>query len=268
MIDKALKKYLPEDDSSISCAMRYSVMAGGKRFRPKLMLMVAKLLGKKPGVVLPAACAVELIHTFTLIHDDLPAMDDSDLRRGKATCHKKFGEDIALLAGDALNTLAFKVIADNLPSVKVAAVSSELASALLDVVEGQRMDIEHEKDVTKIHLKKTAALIIGSVRVAAILSGANKKQLKALTTCAREMGLAFQIADDVLDVTSNSKKLGKPAGTDQQNKKTTYPGVFGVIRSKQLALKHCNQAIKALKIFGKKAKILIELADFAVRRLR
>lgn len=282
LIDQGLKKFLPKDNSSLSKAMCYSMFAGGKRFRPILMLIVCRMLGGKIKDILPAACAVEMIHTFTLIHDDLPVMDNSDLRRGKPTCHKKFGEDIALLAGDALNTLAFKVIADNVPKEKAAKVISELSSVLLEVVDGQRMDLEGEDDMSnkgpnahsslylkikKIHFKKTAALIIGSVRIAGILSGAKEKELKALTIYAREMGLAFQIADDILDVTSSVLVIGKPTQADQKNKKNTYPLIFGLKKSRELAQLHVSQAKKALNIFGRKAKILNEIADFAIGRL-
>jgi len=183
IVDRALKKYLPKDKSVLSKAMRYSIFAGGKRFRPSLMLLTTKMLRGKIADVLPAACSVEMIHTFTLIHDDLPCMDNSDLRRGKPTCHKKFGEAIALLAGDGLNTLAFKIISDNCPPKRSVEVVSELSAALLEVVEGQVLDLEagagSVSQLKKIHLKKTASLIRASVKIAAILANAKRKEINS-----------------------------------------------------------------------------------------
>lgn len=270
IINKALKKYLPKDNSILSRAMRYSVFAGGKRFRPVLMLKTAQMLKGKTKDILPAAAAVEMIHTFTLIHDDLPCMDNSDLRRGKVTCHNKFGEDIALLAGDALNTLAFKVIADYCPPKFVSKIISELSRSLLDVVEGQVLDLEaenkriSEKKLMQIHLKKTAALIKASVKITAILS----KSPKNLEKYGEGMGLAFQIADDILDFTSNPEKIGKPTGADQENNKSTYPILLGVEKSKILAHLYYKKAIAELKSFGKRADKLKEIAEFAIRRLK
>ena len=267
VINRALKKYLPKDNSVLSKAMRYSVFAGGKRFRPALMLLVQALLKGKRSVVLPAAVAVEMIHTFTLIHDDLPCMDNSDLRRGKPTCHKKFGEDIALLAGDALNTLAFRIIADQ-PQVVRA-----LSSALLEVVEGQALDLEAENKklslskLKKIHLKKTAALIKVSIRIAAILSGAGKKEVNELVKYGEEMGLAFQIADDILDFVSTPGVLGKPTGADKQNKKSTYPIVLGMKGAKRLAGKLYKKSLSYLSLFGDLAASLKSVADYSIRRL-
>lgn len=266
IIDKALKKYLPQK-GRLAQAMRYSVFAGGKRFRPILMLEAARACGGNVKKVLPAACAVELIHTFTLIHDDLPAMDDSDLRRGKPTSHKVFGEDIAILAGDALNTLAFEVIAPCGPQVSII-----LAEGLLRVVEGQVLDLKSEgkkigfANLQNIHLLKTAALIEASVRIGAILSGAGESQVKALTGYARHLGLAFQITDDILDVVSEKKTLGKPTRADQKAEKATYPGVLGLIGAQKLADRHFKDAVRALKPFGKRAGELIKIAEFAVRR--
>jgi geranylgeranyl diphosphate synthase type II len=271
LIDRALDKYLPKN-GKLARAMRYSVFAGGKRFRPILMLEAAKVCGGKTSAVMPAACAVEMIHTFTLIHDDLPAMDDSDLRRGKPTCHKVFGEDIAVLAGDALNTWAFKVIAKYCPPKAAARVADELGEGLMKVVIGQVLDLEAEgkrssyQQLKNIHLNKTAALIESSVRMGAILSQASKAKIKALTDYARNLGLAFQITDDILDVTSSQKVLGKPSRLDQSRRKATYPSILGLKRAQALAIRHQKLAQASLKLFGSQAKVLNQIAEFAVRR--
>ena len=243
--------------------MRYSVLAGGKRFRPLLCLATAKALGCPPKKVLPFACAVEMIHTFTLIHDDLPAMDNSDFRRGKPTSHKAFGEALAILAGDALNTLAFKIIS-GYPSA-----SRELAQALLEVVEGQVADIESAnrklslKQLVAIHQWKTAALLKACVRGAALICGAGGKKIRALTQYAEHLGLAFQIADDILDVTSTQKKLGKPVKADVSK---GFPFVVGLDASKQMAESEKKKAVAALELFGRRGKGLIEIADYVIER--
>lgn len=271
LIDRALDRYLPKK-GKLARAMRYSIFAGGKRFRPILMLEAAKVCGGKTAEVLPAACAVEMIHTFTLIHDDLPAMDDSDLRRGKPTCHKVFGEDIAVLAGDALNTWAFKVIAKYCPPKAAPRVADELGEGLMKVVIGQVLDLEAEgkklsyQKLKNIHLNKTAALIEASVRMGAILSQASPSQIRALTNYARNLGLAFQITDDILDVTSSQKVLGKPSRLDQSRHKATYPSLLGLKPAQALAAKHQKLAQDSLKIFGSKANTLSRIAEFAVRR--
>jgi len=257
-----LDKYLPKK-GKLAKAMRYSLFAGGKRLRPLLCLATAKALGCKEQKVLPFACAVEMIHTFTLIHDDLPAMDNSDLRRGKPTCHKVFGEDIAILAGDALNTLAFKIIAD------YPAAAKELASALLEVVEGQVEDISSAgkklalKQLKSIHAKKTAALLLACVRGTALICGAAPAKIKALTGYAEHLGLAFQIADDILDATSTRKRLGKPVGADI---KKGFPYLIGIEKSKQLAEVERQKAVDALRILGKDADGLKAIAAFVVER--
>lgn len=271
-INSSLKKYLPKDGSSLSQAMRYSMMAGGKRFRPILCLEAAKLFRTDIKRVIPAACAIEMIHTFTLIHDDLPAMDNSDLRRGKPACHKKFGENIAILAGDALNTLAFVIISKYCAPKRSAQVSTELGEALIRVVEGQVVDLESEgkkisvKNLQKMHLLKTAALIKSAVKIGAILSNASGRQVKALENYGEHLGLAFQIADDILDVTQSTKMLGKPEKIDLKNKKSTYVSLLGLDEACKLAEFHRNSAVKELNIFGAKAKDLIDIAEFVLRR--
>ncbi len=272
LIDRELKRLLPKDNSSLSRAMRYSIFAGGKRFRPILAIESALCCGGEIKDVISAACAIEMIHTFTLIHDDLPAMDDSDLRRGRPTCHKVFGEDIAVLAGDALNTLAFFVIAQNVKTAKVANVTADLSAALLKVVYGQVMDLEAEgkkisfKKLENIHLHKTSALIEASAKIGAVLANAGDRQVKAMTQYARHMGLAFQIADDILDAVSSVKALGKPARADEKLKKATYPAVLGVPGAEKLAHDHLKKAIAEIAFFGKRGESLKALAEFAVRR--
>ncbi len=271
-IDKALLKYLPRDNSQLSKAMRYSVMAGGKRFRPILCLEAAKLFGVGANSILPAACAIEMLHTFTLIHDDLPAMDDSNLRRGFPTCHVKFGEDIAILAGDALNTLAFVVIAKQCSQNKVTRVSLELGEALIKVVQGQVIDLESEgkkisiNRLKSMHLLKTAALIEASLKTGAILANAKEHEISALGSFGRHLGLAFQIADDILDATQSTKVLGKPAKLDEKNKKSTYVSLLGLKKARELAKFHKDSSLNSLLIFGHKANNLNELAEFVIGR--
>ncbi|KAF0135336.1 MAG: geranylgeranyl diphosphate synthase type II [Candidatus Saganbacteria bacterium] len=274
IIDKHLKKYLSNGKSKLYEAMRYSVFAGGKRFRPILLVESAKACKGKLDYIYPAACAIEMIHVFTLIHDDLPAMDDSDLRRGKPTCHKVFGEEIAILAGDALNTLAFDVLAKYLPSNKSAKIAAILSEASIKVVEGQIMDLGAEGKETSfarlkaIHMNKTSALIEASVKIGAMLSGAGEEKIKLLASYGRYLGLAFQIADDILDIVSSEKVLGKPAGADQKAKKSTYPGILGLEKAKKEAKKQVGLAVSKLKGFGKNADKLKLIAEFAVGRIK
>lgn len=261
-INRKLNRILPKK-GKLAQAMRYSVLAGGKRFRPLLCLLTAEALGCQSKKVLPFACAVEMIHTFTLVHDDLPAMDDSDLRRGEPSCHKVFGEGIAILAGDALNTLAFKLIA------QYPAAVEELAGALITVVEGQVADLESVNqqptlaELRRIHQWKTAALLKACVRGTARICGATPRQLAALTLYAGHLGFAFQIADDILDATASQAELGKPVRADE---KKGFVYLVGLARSKQMAVAEKEQAVKALRIFRGKAAPLLELAEFVVTR--
>jgi geranylgeranyl diphosphate synthase, type II len=262
IIERELNRNLPKK-GKLAKAMRYSLFAGGKRFRPLLCLAVAKALRKPPARVLRFACAVEMIHTFTLIHDDLPAMDDSNLRRGKPTCHKVFGEALAILAGDALNTLAFEIITDQPAALK------ELARAALTVVEGQVADIsapQHRvtlQQLREIHRWKTAALLKACVRGSALICRAKPKQIRALTAYAEHLGMAFQIADDILDATATAKQLGKPVKADV---KKGFPFVVGLQRSRVLAVTESRLALQALKPFGQKGQRLNELALFVTER--
>ncbi|MFH1541695.1 MAG: polyprenyl synthetase family protein [bacterium] len=265
MLETALQSALKQYQGKLGKAMRYSLFAGGKRFRPQLCFATATALGKSPQQVLPIAAAIEMIHTFTLIHDDLPAMDNSDYRRGKLSCHKKFDEATAVLAGDALNTLAFEVLA----KTGNPQVVTEVSQALMQVVIGQVQDIESEgKKISlpalkKIHLNKTAALLKACVRASAIQLKASKKQIQALTNYAEHLGLAFQIADDILDVTSSQKKLGKPVLAD---KGKGFPNIVGLEKSKILARQEQAKALAALKIFGRKAEELRRIVGFVVER--
>jgi len=280
VIDRALDKFLPEARSSyIAKVMRYSVFAGGKRFRPALMLLVCEALSGKVKQVLAAACAVELIHTFTLIHDDLPCMDDDDYRRGKLTSHKKFGEDMATLAGDAMQALAYEILLKETKGVslqyKMRALETILEAIGSDgVVTGQVLDIQSEgkkislSALENIHLKKTAALIQAAVKAAAILCGASTKKITQLDRYAQHLGLSFQIADDLLDYTSSFAKMGKQPGSDKKQKKSTYVSLLGKEKARQLMVKERDQTRRAISFLGKKGKRLAELADFVIKRER
>ncbi|MFA6170675.1 MAG: polyprenyl synthetase family protein [Candidatus Margulisiibacteriota bacterium] len=262
LVDQTLDRALPKK-GHLAEAIRYSIFAGGKRFRPILCLATAAALGGSEKKVLPYACAVEMIHTFTLIHDDLPAMDNSDFRRGKPSNHKVYGEALAILAGDALSALAFKEIADQ------PAALLELSTALLEVVAGQVADIEAPnkpptvKAIRSIHKWKTAALLRACVRGTALICGAESSVIKDLTKYAEHLGLAFQIADDILDTTATKKQLGKPVRADV---KKGYPYFFGLDRSQELAAREKTLAVKALDGFGPKVRTLVGLAGYVVER--
>ena len=285
IIETALRRNLPKDNSLISRAMRYSVLAGGKRLRPILVILGAEVCGaNNVSDFLGAACAVEFIHTYSLIHDDLPAMDDDDLRRGKPTSHKKFGEAAAILAGDALLTDSFRLLANldkdsRIKKEKIIAsilTLSELAG-YNGMVGGQAKDtieagVWNKKNIAQarqnllyIHLNKTAALIRASLLIGATLANGSKKQLSALDKYGKNIGLSFQIADDILDITADKKLLGKK-GSDRDNKKLTYPALYGINRSIEAAKKLVDSAKSSLKVFGKRADILAELADYIVER--
>jgi geranylgeranyl diphosphate synthase, type II len=284
-VNAALDKYLePQYPPLIYQAMRYSIFAGGKRLRPILVREGARICGGSEKAVLPTACALEFIHTYSLIHDDLPAMDNDDYRRGQLTSHKKFGEDVAVLAGDALLTEAFGLLAENAKNkeVKPEAVLRVIAlvveaSGIRGMIGGQLVDTcedsspaggknrAKEKILDYIHTHKTLALIKASLLSGAILSGANARQLGALSKYADKIGLAFQIADDILDVIGDKIKLGKK-GSDIKNKKLTYVSLYGLERSQKLARNLADQAKKDLSIFGREKYILASLADFIVER--
>jgi geranylgeranyl diphosphate synthase type II len=281
LVDAALERFLPPESAPppvVHRAMRYSVMAGGKRLRPILVIAGAEAVGGHAEVVMPTACALELIHTYSLIHDDLPAMDDDDYRRGQLTSHKVFGEAIAILTGDALLTLAFRLVAENAAHVKdsrvICDVVAEIAGAAGTggMVGGQVVDIESEgKTVTPetldyIHTHKTAALIRASLRVGAMLSGARPAALEAISAAGHFLGLAFQIVDDILDVEGSLEELGKTAGSDERKQKATYPAVHGLDASRRRARALLDEAQTALAPLGPAAVPVSALADFIFER--
>ncbi|HEX8898591.1 MAG TPA: farnesyl diphosphate synthase [Chthoniobacterales bacterium] len=278
-IDRALDRFLPKATvapATIHKAMRYSLFAGGKRLRPILCLATAEACGGKTGVALPHACAVECIHTYSLIHDDLPSMDNDDLRRGRPTCHKVFGDGIAILAGDALLTIAFEIAikAGPVSRYDVRDIFREISQAAgsRKLIAGQVADLEAEgREITRaqvrsIHENKTAALLTASVRLGAMAANATAKQLGAVTAFGRALGLAFQVIDDILDVTQTSEKLGKSAGKDLTAQKATYPAVIGLEKSRAEARRLTKQAHRALESLGENARVLRALADYLLAR--
>ncbi len=282
LINRELNRYLPHPESLppvIHQAMRYSVFAGGKRLRPLLVTAAAEAVGGTADLVMPTACALEMIHTYSLIHDDLPAMDNDDLRRGRPTSHKVFGEAVAVLAGDALLTAAFELMARNaevtgITPLAVTQVIGEVAGAAgsRGMIGGQVVDMENENKTIDaatlhyIHAHKTAALFKAAIRAGAILAGAGAGQLTALTSYAEHMGLAFQITDDLLDIEGNQMVTGKPVGSDERRGKSTYPALYGLAESKRLASEAVNKAVAALHIFGAAADILREIARYLLLR--
>jgi geranylgeranyl diphosphate synthase type II len=282
LIDEALHSYLPpasEAPPVIHEAMRYSVFAGGKRLRPALTLAAAQAVHAPERLVLPAACAVELIHTYSLIHDDLPAMDNDDLRRGKPTSHRVFGEAVALLAGSALFALAFEVLAGCRRDGAIApdrtlTVLEELSAACgtAGLIGGQVLDVTSvfrtvgEAELEALHRAKTGALFRMAVRSGAILGGAGPGRLERLTAFAEHFGLAFQITDDILDVTGQAEQTGKPAGSDVRNKKHTYVSVCGLETARQRGAQNSAAALAALGEFGPEADFLRQAAVFIVSR--
>lgn len=292
IVDVALHRSLPAATAKpavIHKSMRYSIDAGGKRLRPALVIAAAEACGGTAATVMPAACALELIHTYSLIHDDLPAMDDDDLRRGRPTNHKVFGDAVAILAGDALLTLAFRLLADNaaVKGVRPDAVVRTIAvvadgAGTAGMVGGQVADIVSEdgrwkkpgrlfaspgKVLDFIHLNKTAALIRASLVAGATLAGGSRRQVAALDDYGRWIGLAFQVADDVLDRVGDKKKLGK-RGSDRDNDKLTYPALYGLEESIAIGRKMIDAAHAALKPFGQRVPVLHDLADYIVQRDR
>jgi geranylgeranyl diphosphate synthase type II len=279
MIDRALDHFLPKERArppTIHKAMRYSLFAGGKRLRPILCLAAAEGCKGRAAAALPLACATECIHTYSLVHDDLPSMDNDDFRRGRATCHKVFGNGIAVLAGDALLTVAFEIAARTRPTRRysMAEILREIAIAAgsRKLIAGQVADLEAEgKRVSRdelryIHENKTAAMITTSIRLGAMSANADAKKLRALTKFGRSLGLAFQVIDDILDVTQTSEKLGKSAGKDVAAQKATYPAVIGLDASRVEARRLTKNAQGALKLFGREAEPLRELANYLLAR--
>jgi geranylgeranyl diphosphate synthase type II len=280
-VNRALDRLLPPataKPATIHRAMRYSLFAGGKRIRPALCLAAAAACGGDEPDALPLACAVECIHTYSLVHDDLPAMDDDDYRRGKLTNHKVFGEGIAVLAGDALLTQAFEIAArcQGWPRYSHQTIVLELARAAgsLQLIAGQVADLEGEgrrisaPQLRYIHERKTSALLCCSVRLGGMSANCTPAQLKALTDFGYNVGLAFQVIDDILDVTQTSEKLGKTAGKDTKAQKATYPSIVGLERSRKIAEQLTQRAFDSLKRFKGKGVALEALAEFLLRRDR
>ncbi|HEV2840969.1 MAG TPA: farnesyl diphosphate synthase [Chthoniobacterales bacterium] len=278
-VDRALDRFLPKASTppaTIHKAMRYSLFAGGKRLRPILCLAAAEACGGKISAALPLACAIECIHTYSLVHDDLPSMDNDDLRRGRPTCHKVFGDGIAILAGDALLTIAFEIAAHAKSTKRydLREILREIATAAgsQKLIAGQVADLEAEgrrinrAQLRYIHENKTAALLTASVRLGAMAANASAKQLTALTAFGRALGLAFQVIDDILDVTQTSEKLGKSAGKDVAAKKATYPAVIGLEKSRAEANRLTSRADAALANLGRSADWLREIAKHLLAR--
>jgi geranylgeranyl diphosphate synthase, type II len=277
IVDAELDRIVPSAETAperLYEAVRWSVFAGGKRFRPALLLAVGKTFGATEEKLLSTACAVEMIHTYSLIHDDLPAMDDDDLRRGRATCHVKFDEGTAILAGDILQTLAFRAIAGEarLPDKIKIKLISELASSAARMVDGQQLDLDGEgrtvsiEELEKIHQNKTGAMISVSARSGAIIAEAGDNELTAITNYASKLGLLFQITDDLLDVTQPTEVLGKTAGKDERAEKATYPAFYGIEETRELAEKVYTEAVGELNNLEKPTGILREIAGFILRR--
>jgi geranylgeranyl diphosphate synthase type II len=282
LIDETLKGFMPEPEgptSELIRAMDYSLFAGGKRLRPILCMAGAEAVGGEGRDALPVACALEMIHTYSLIHDDLPAMDNDDMRRGKPTSHKVFGEALAILAGDGLLTEAFNLlIRSDLPEkigtarFKEVIALISLAAGHRGIVGGQAVDVMMEgKEVDSsvvdfIHNHKTGALISASVSSGAILGGGSRQELDEIASYGNKIGLAFQISDDILNIEGDSEEMGKKAGSDKQKRKNTYPSVYGMERSKVILKESVDAAINSLKQFGNSADPLRQIAEYIIER--
>ena len=279
-VDEYLGRLLPPADDNpgtIHQAMRYSVFAGGKRVRPILVVASGESVGGARDTLLHLGAAIEMMHTYSLIHDDLPALDNDDLRRGRPTCHKVFGDAMAILAGDALMTRCYQVLAElpDIPDSARIAVMREVSYATGTVeamIGGQVVDLESEGKAIDapvleyIHRSKTGALLTACMRCGALAAGAQKAQLQALTEYGRKIGLAFQIVDDILDQTASSEKLGKTAGKDQKVKKATYPALYGIDASRRMAQELISAAVGAIETLGDPAEPLRAIAQFVYSR--
>jgi geranylgeranyl pyrophosphate synthase len=280
LVDNELDRRLPAEDLppvKVHQAVRWSVFAGGKRFRPTLLLASGEAFGADTSVLLSTACALEMVHTYSLIHDDLPSMDDDDLRRGRPTCHVRFDEATAILAGDALQTLAFKTISEDellAPEIRVKLISvlANAAGTPEGMVAGQAEDLEAETRVVtaaeleQIHRLKTGALIGAAARAGAIIAGASESELLSLARYAAQLGLLFQITDDLLDVTATAEALGKTPGKDARSQKATYPGVHGLEAAHKRAMKVHEEACVALAELDRPTETLRSIADFILNR--
>lgn len=277
LVDAKLEELISPSQSapkSLYPATRWSLFAGGKRFRPALLLAVGAAFGAEKKHLLKTAAAIEMIHTYSLIHDDLPAMDDDDLRRGRETCHVKFDEATAILAGDLLQALAFQAIAadDDLPAETRVELIAELARSAAKMVDGQQLDLEAEgkfisiSELENIHRNKTGAMISFSARAGAIIAAAGENELSAVTGFAENLGLLFQITDDLLDVTQTSEVLGKTAGKDAKAEKATYVSLYGLDQARQLARSVHAKACEALENLQSDTTVLRDVADFILNR--
>lgn len=280
-VESLLKEYMPSEEGyqkTIMESMNYSLSAGGKRLRPILTMEACKVVGGNVEDAIPFAMAIEMIHTYSLIHDDLPALDNDDLRRGKKTNHIVYGEDMAILAGDALLNYAFEVMLSNSidkenPNKYLNAIN-EIAktSGIYGMIGGQVVDIQSEnKQISKemldyIHNNKTAAIIIGCMRAGAIIGDATQEQLEKITKYAKNIGLSFQIVDDILDIVGDESKLGKKVGSDIENHKSTYPSLIGLDESKNIAYELIQEAKESINSINKETKFLSDLADYIIDR--
>lgn len=277
IVDAALDRLVPTDTATparLYKAIRWSLFGGGKRLRPALVFATGRVFGAGDERLLRTATAVEMIHSYSLIHDDLPSMDDDDLRRGRETCHKKFGEATAILAGDALQAMAFESIANDLvlsPQIRLQLIS-ELSAAAGRMVAGQQLDLEAEgkpldlEEIEQIHLGKTAALIRFSIRSGGLISGADDEELQGLTSFGEKLGLLFQITDDILDLTGSSENLGKTAGKDAISEKATYAGLLGVGAAGAAAAEIAQQAIDDLGQRAREDRLLADICIYIADR--
>ncbi|MGI8467609.1 MAG: polyprenyl synthetase family protein [Pyrinomonadaceae bacterium] len=279
-VDEKLDSIIPKAETEpkkLHEAIRWSLFAGGKRFRPALIFAAGKTFSAGSEKLLKTAASVEMIHTYSLIHDDLPAMDDDDLRRGKATCHKRFDEATAILAGDVLQTLAFQTIAgdENLSAANRVKLIAELARAAgtpSGMVAGQQLDLDAEnktvsiEELETIHRKKTGALICAAARCGAIIAEAGESELEAITDYAAHLGLLFQITDDLLDATQTTENLGKTAGKDERANKATYVSLYGVVKARELAREMRCNVCRALDKIDRDTNLLREIIDFILHR--
>lgn len=280
LVEKKLDELVPAKDAApkrLHQAVRWSLFAGGKRLRPVLVMAAGKIYGANEQKLISTAAAIEMVHTYSLIHDDLPAMDDDDLRRGRRTCHKKFDEATAILAGDVLQTLAFQAVAEDkkLSAETKVSLIAEISRAIgtpRGMVAGQMLDLDAERKKVKaselhdIHAAKTGALINASVRCGAIIGSASDGELKKLSAYATGLGQLFQITDDLLDVTANAEALGKTPGKDAKAKKATYVSLYGIEKARQIASEVHRDSMKALDGFNKDTRLLIALADYVLYR--
>ena len=280
LVEVELNRLLPPSGAApekVHQAIRWSVFAGGKRFRPTLLLAVGQAFGAVVEQLIATACAFEMIHTYSLIHDDLPAMDDDDLRRGRPTCHIRFDEATAIFAGDALQTLAFQTVADDdrLDASTRIALISELARAAATpegMVAGQALDMEAEArqvngvELQEIHRLKTGALIVGAARCGALIGQASAAELSAISNYSTHLGLLFQITDDLLDITASAAELGKTPGKDVRSRKATYPALYGIDEAREKAVKAHHAAYEALDQIDRPTDVLHRIVDFILHR--